>query len=127
MIYLRARMSRYEINAANYYFKRGSYVAAANRGIYVVENFPQTPAVADALAVMVQAYQLLELNDLADDAFLVLKTNYPSHPSIGADGKFQDEFTLAANEKSWLNRLTFGLFDHNAPPIFDNRAEYLAR
>ncbi len=127
MLYLRARLARYEINAANYYFKRGSYVAAANRGLYVVENFSQTPAVSDALAVMVQAYQLLGLDELANDSFLVLKTNYPSHPSINEDGTFRDEFTIAANEKSWLNKITFGLLDHKAPPIFDNRAEYLAR
>ena len=34
-------------------------MAAANRGKYVVENFQQTPAVPDGLAVMIQAYKLL--------------------------------------------------------------------
>ncbi|MDG1773472.1 MAG: outer membrane protein assembly factor BamD [Oceanicoccus sp.] len=127
MVYLRARLARYEINVANYYFKRGAYLAAANRGRYVVENFPQTPATADALAVMVQAYQLLGLNDLANDSLAVLDKNFPDHPSIDENGQFVDKFTVAANERSLVNKVSFGLFDQSAPPKFDNRAEYLIR
>ncbi len=127
MVYLRARLARHEINVANYYFKRGAYMAAANRGRYVVENFPQTPATADALAVMVQAYQLLGLNDLANDSLLVLKTNYPQHPSIDNSGQFISKFTITEQEQSLLNRLSFGLFDQATPPKFDNRVDYLRR
>jgi len=127
MLYLRARLARYEINVANYYFKRGSFLAAANRGRYVVENFPQTPASSDALAVMVQAYQLLGLNDLANNSLLVLKSNFPDHPSLDTDGNFIDKFTVAAEQTSLINRATFGLFDNKPPPTFDNRADYLKR
>ncbi|MDY0007510.1 MAG: outer membrane protein assembly factor BamD [Spongiibacteraceae bacterium] len=126
MIYLRARLARYEINVANYYFKRKAYMAATNRGRYVVENYPQTPAVPDALAVMVQGYQLLGLNDLANDALLVLKENHPRHPSLDENGNFISRFGNEV-ERSWINRLTFGLFDREDPPIFDNRADYLVR
>lgn len=127
MLYLRARLARYEINVANYYFERGAYMAAANRGRYVVENFPQTPATGDALAVMVQAYLLLGLDDLASDSLQVLKLNYPNHPSIDENGQFIRKFTLAEEQRSWLNRLTLGLFDRSKPPKFDNRADYLIR
>lgn len=127
MVYLRARLARYEINVANYYFKRGAYTAAANRGRYVVENFPQTPATADALAVMVQAYQLLGLNDLANNSLAVLNKNYPSHPSLGKNGQFISKFTVAATQRSTLNKLSLGLFDQSEPPKFDNRADYLVR
>lgn len=127
MVYLRARLARYEINVANYYFKRGAYMAAANRGRYVIENFPQTPANGDALAVMTQAYQLLGLNDLANDSLSVLNTNYPSHPSLDKQGQFISKFTASEAERSLLNKMTLGLFDHSAPPKFDNRAEYLIR
>lgn len=127
MTYLRARLARYEINVANYYFRRKAYLAAANRGRYVVENYPQTEASADALAVMVQAYQLLGLTDLSNDALLVLKSNYPQHPSIDADGEFISAFTPEGEEKSasWISLLTLGLFDRDQPPAFDNRAGYL--
>ncbi len=127
MTYLRARLARYEINIANYYFRRKAYLAAANRGRYVVENYPQTEAVPDALAVMVQAYQLLGMNDLANDSLTVLKANFPQHPSLDANGNFIKEFDIAASPEhhTWVNRLTFGLFDRAEPPKFDNRAEYL--
>src|SRR5690606_19092557 len=59
MIYLRNVLARYEIHVANYYFKRGAFLAAAKRGGYVVENFQETPAVPDGLAVMAQAYYLM--------------------------------------------------------------------
>lgn len=127
MLYLRARLARYEINVANYYFKRGGYLAAANRGRYVVENFPQTPATADALAVMVQAYQLLELDALADDSLAVLKTNFPGHPSIDENGQFKTKFRIGEDQRSLINKMSFGLFDPVKPPKFDNRADYLIR
>ena len=44
---------------------RGAYLAATNRGAYVVENFQRTPAVADGLAVMAQGYILLGYDELA--------------------------------------------------------------
>jgi len=127
MTYLRARLGRYEINVANYYFRRKAYLAAANRGRYVVENYQQTEAVPDALAVMVQAYQLLGLNELADDALKVLRANYPDHPSLDANGNFVDKFTVGATKekRSWVNTMTLGLFDKVEPPKFDDRAEYL--
>ena len=127
MVYLRNRLARYEINVANYYFKRRAYIAAANRGRYVVENYAQTPAVADGLAVMVQAYKLLGLDDLSDNAYQVLTANYPQHPSIGKDGQFVEKFSLKDEQGSWINKLTLGLFDKAEPPKFDNRPDYMIR
>ncbi len=121
MVHLRNLLARSEINVANYYFRRGAYVAAVNRGRYVVENFPQTPAVADGLAVMVQGYILLGLDELAQDSLDVLVLNYPDHPSIDEDGKFISSYTAQGVDRSWLNAATFGLFDRAAPPEFDNR------
>jgi outer membrane protein assembly factor BamD len=120
-------LARYEVNVANYYFRRKAYLAAANRGRYVVENYQQTEAVGDGLAVMVQAYELLGLDDLSNDALLVLRTNYPQHPSLDANGTFIREFDLAKSlqKRSLTNKMTFGLLDNPPPPKFDNRAEYL--
>jgi outer membrane protein assembly factor BamD len=82
MIYLRNNMAEYEIHVADYYLRRKAYVAVANRGEYVVENFQRTPAVPDALIYMVRAYRTLGLDDLADDALRVLSLNYPDRPEI---------------------------------------------
>jgi outer membrane protein assembly factor BamD len=98
-----------------------------NRGRYVVENYPQTPAVGDALAVMTQGYLLLGKDKLAQDSLDVLRLNYPKHPSLDKNGNFKSKFKLEQGERSWLNILTLGVFDRADPPKFDNRAPYLAR
>lgn len=121
MVFLRNQLARHEIHVANYYFRRGAYLAAANRGRYVVENFQRTPAVADGLAVMAQGYILLGLDDLARDSINVLAMNYPEHPSLDKNGEFQSAYTLEGLQRSWINRATFGLFDPPRPPQFDNR------
>lgn len=77
MAYLRDNLAEYELNVAGYYMKRQAYVAAANRAKYVLENYQRTPAVPDALVVMVRAYQALGLHGLAEDARRVLTLNYP--------------------------------------------------
>jgi len=78
MTYLRNNLARYEIMVADYYLRRGAYLAAANRAKYVLENYERTPSVADALALMVQAYRKMEMPDLAADAERVLRLNHPA-------------------------------------------------
>jgi outer membrane protein assembly factor BamD len=123
MVSLRNMLARHEINVANYYFRRGAYLAAANRGRYVVENFQRTPAVPDGLAVMAQGYILLGLDDLARDSINILAMNYPEHPSLDEKGEFVSVYTLDGLQRSWINRASFGLFDPPQPPQFDNRPE----
>ncbi|MDN3638951.1 outer membrane protein assembly factor BamD [Simiduia curdlanivorans] len=124
MIHLRNILARYEIHVANYYFKRGAYLAAANRGRYVVENFQLTPAVPDALAVMAQGYHLLEMNELADSAVEILKANFPDYPNFDSDGNFNFQYSIDINDRSWLNLMSFGMFDKQELRGFDTRAIY---
>lgn len=124
MVYLRNLMARHEIGVANYHFKRGAYVAALNRGKHVVENYPQTPAVSDGLAVMVQAYMLLGMDDLAQDSLKVLKENHPNYPALDESGNFITKFRLGSVDRSWTNKLTLGVFDEAEPPSFDTRPEW---
>jgi outer membrane protein assembly factor BamD len=82
MVYLRNNMAAYELHVADYYMRRKAFVAAANRGKHVVENYQRTPSVPDALVIMVRAYRQLGANDLADDAMKVLRLNYPHDPDV---------------------------------------------
>ncbi len=123
MVYLRNLLARHEINIANYYLKRGAYLAATNRGQYVVENFEKTPAVADGLAVMAQGYILLGLDDLAKNSIDVLALNYPEYPALNKNGQFESVYTLDGLQRSWVNKASFGLFDPPQAPQFDNRPE----
>jgi len=121
MVHLRNLLARYEINVANYYFKRRAYVAALNRGRYVVENFQETPAVPDGLAVMAQAYLILGISDLADNAVATLRKNYPQHPSLDKSGNFIAQAYPGDARRSLVNIASLGFLDKSAPPKFDNR------
>ncbi len=109
MKYLRNLMASYEVNVARYYIRRGAYIAAVNRGKYVVESFQGAVSVPDALAVMVEGYQLLEMDDLATSTLQVLASNYPNHQSLDAKGNFRKTQSIKSKERGWLNIITFGL------------------
>jgi|TARA_B110000503_G_scaffold22602_1_gene35060 outer membrane protein assembly factor BamD len=124
LVSLRNQLARAEIHVANYYFSRSAYLAAANRGQYVVENFQQSPAVPDGLAVMAQAYYLLQMQDLADNAVKILAANYPEHPSLDENGSFDFERKLLVSQDSWLDKASFGVLKRAKPPSFDSRMIY---
>lgn len=113
MVYLRNLLAAYEVHVAHYYLKRQAYVAAANRGRYVVENFQESPAVGDGLAVMTEAYQHLGMDDLAATSLETLKLNYPDNPSL-EDGQFVPRETDDDN-RSWLAKATLGLIENDDP------------
>ncbi len=75
LIYLRNNLAYFEINVAHYYMRRGAFPAAVNRCNQVVEKYPRTPAVKDALEIMIDAYTKMGLEDLAKDAQRVLTLN----------------------------------------------------
>lgn len=83
-----------EVHIARYYFARKAYIAAANRAQYAVTEYPNTPAAEEALHIMMQCYEILEMKDLRDDAQRVLKLNFP-------ESKFLAETKTAANSSWW--------------------------
>jgi len=121
MVHMRNMLARNEIHVANYYFRRGAYMAALNRGKYVVEHMQQTPSVADGLAIMGQAYLLLGLDDLAEDSIAVLCENYPDHPNLTSGCEFDSVYTMDGLQRYWINQATLGLFDPPKPPQFNYR------
>ncbi len=122
LINLRNQLARAEIHVANYYFSRKAYLAAANRGRYVVENFQQSPAVPDGLAVMAQAYMMLDMQELSENAVQVLAANYPEHPSLDKNGVFDFDKRLLGKENALMGKITLGLIDRVQPPAFDTSA-----
>jgi outer membrane protein assembly factor BamD len=75
LVYLRNNLAEYEVNVARYYLKRGAYMASANRCITVIEKYQRTPAVKDALEILIRAYRNMGLEGLSDDAQRVLALN----------------------------------------------------
>ncbi len=78
MNYIVNSLAAYEVHVARYYFRRGAYVAAANRAQQTVQEFQQSPSTEEALYIMVQSYERLGLMELRDDADRVLAKNYPN-------------------------------------------------
>ncbi len=75
LVYLRNNIAASQVHAARYYMKRGAYLAAANRCVKVVENYQRTPAVKEALEIMIQAYDKLGMEQLSNDAKRVYAIN----------------------------------------------------
>ncbi|WP_237763365.1 outer membrane protein assembly factor BamD [Thiobacillus denitrificans] len=90
MKYLVNALAGNEVHVAKYYLKRKAWVAAANRAKEVLKTYPEAPALEEALAIMVVAYDKLELTDLRDDAQRVLTLNFPSSKyakGVSTEGK----------------------------------------
>lgn len=91
MVYLSNSLAEHELHVARYYMKRQAYVAAVNRTKYVLEYYPQSTSVEEALVIMISAYDLLGMEDLKTDTLRVFKTNYPDSPMLAAKGAPSDE------------------------------------
>ena len=102
MVHLRNNMAQYELHVADYYMRRGAYIAAANRAEYVVENYQRTPAVPEALVYMVRAYNRLGVEDLSGDALRVLELNYPEHEALPALREGKDPKRGKVGIMSWI-------------------------
>ena len=77
MVFLRNRLSEYENHVADYYLRRGAYIAALNRAKSALEDYNGAAGNADSLKIMEQAYEKLGMYDLAGDARRVRELNFP--------------------------------------------------
>jgi outer membrane protein assembly factor BamD len=73
---LRNNLAMYEVHVADFYMRKGGYLAAARRCSEVLQRYERTQAVPKALQIMEQAYRKMGMNDLADDAARVYALNY---------------------------------------------------
>ena len=100
MIYLKNLLAKHEMYVADFYMKRGAYLAAISRSKYVIEHLPNTPQTPYALSILVEAYDLLGYEELKKRNLKILTSNYP-------DFNFQENESIKT--RSWTNVLTLGL------------------
>ena len=79
MVFLKNRLAAYELHVAKYYLRRGAPVAAINGCRCVLESFQDTPLRANALALMVESYNMMEEPELAEQSKAQLMTDFPNH------------------------------------------------
>jgi outer membrane protein assembly factor BamD len=78
MKYLLNSIAQYEVNVAKYYYRRGAYLAAANRAQFAIKEYHETPANEEALYIMARSYEALGMTDLRNDSERILKKNFPN-------------------------------------------------
>nr|WED69425.1 outer membrane protein assembly factor BamD [Pectobacterium colocasium] len=75
LVYLKERLAKYELSVAQYYTKRGAYVAVVNRVEQMLRDYPDTQATKTALPLMENAYRELQLAAQADKVAKVIAAN----------------------------------------------------
>ena len=98
MRYLRNKVAKNEIHVANYYMDRKAYIAAVDRATYVIEHFQQTPAVREAMQILVTAYTEMDLPELAKDAQRVYDLNINNLP----EDVFLEEESVIPGMPDWM-------------------------
>lgn len=83
MLYIKNRLAEYENHVADYYLRRGAYIAALNRAKTSLEQYNGAAANARSLEIMAAAYEMLGMKDLATDTQRVLAENFPGGTDEG--------------------------------------------
>jgi len=80
--YLQNALAMHEVRVADYYYRRGAYLAAIERAQGALKEFPGAASQQQALTLIAQSYQALGLTDLQADAERVLQLNYPQPVAV---------------------------------------------
>jgi outer membrane protein assembly factor BamD len=108
MIAIRNRLASLELLSAQYYISREAYLAANTRARYLIENYPSTPPVEDALIILAETFRFLDLKKGASDAVAMLKQNFPKSDAFNEQGEFESDI-LNSEDRSLASVVTFGL------------------
>ncbi|MEJ2041836.1 MAG: outer membrane protein assembly factor BamD [Reinekea sp.] len=106
MIVLKDALARHELIVADYYIRRGAWIAAAERAQAVVSNFHGVDAISDAWVVLIEAYNALDMPEDSAAALQRLKSDYPDHPTLKSGEYVSPKWE---EDRWWVKALTLGL------------------
>lgn len=75
MLFLKDRLAKFELAVAQYYTKRGAWVAVVNRVDGMLRDYPDTQATRQALPLMENAYRQMQLINEADKVAKIIAAN----------------------------------------------------
>lgn len=78
MVYLRNRLAAYENSVADYYLRRGAYVAAVNRAKHALEEYNGADSGKESLDILIAAYEEMGMEEVASDARRVRDNTFPN-------------------------------------------------
>ena len=110
MKFIGQELAESEMNAARYNVKRKAWLAAVERGLWVIEHYPQTPQIPEAIATVSYGYEQLGDKATAKQYSDLLKLNYPR--LVKSNGEV--DLNAARHDGSWLNKATLGIFGRSA-------------
>lgn len=104
--YARDQLAGKEMQVGRYYLERKEFVAAANRFRLVVERYPNTRQIEEALARLVETYYAMGLESEAQTAAAVLGHNFPDSQWYADSFKLLQTGGLEPRENkgSWISR-----------------------
>lgn len=105
MKFIGQELSESEMNAARFNVKRKAYLAAIERSQWVVEHYPETPQIPEALATMAYGYNKLGDKATSQQYIDILKLNYPH--MVKSNGEVN--LRAARRDSNWLNKATLGI------------------
>lgn len=104
--FARDQLAGKEMQIGRYYLERREYLAAIKRFRYVVEQYPNTRQVEEALARLTEAYYAMGLTTEAQTAAAVLGHNYPDSQWYADSYKLLQSGGLEPREHSgsWISK-----------------------
>lgn len=105
MKYIGQELAESEMNAARFNIKRKAWLAAIERSQWVVEHFPNTPQIPEALATIAYGYNKLGDTATSQQYVELLKLNHPN--LVRANGEIN--LRAARKDASWFNKTTLGI------------------
>jgi len=79
LVTLRNTLARHEFYVAIYYTDINSNIAALNRCKFIIENYPNSSSIPDALHLMAYNYDMINADQLALDVRTILTSSYPNY------------------------------------------------
>ena len=104
--YAKDQLAGKEMQVGRYYLERKEYLAAVTRFRTVVEQYPSTNQVEEALARLVESYFAMGITNEAQTAAAVLGHNYPDSQWYADSYKLLQTGGLEPRESgnSWISR-----------------------
>jgi outer membrane protein assembly factor BamD len=104
--FARDQLAGKEMQVGRYYLERKEYLAAIKRFRVVVETYPNTNQIEEALARLTESYYAMGLTDEAQTAAAVLGNNYPDSQWYADSFKLLQSGGLQPRENkgSWISK-----------------------
>lgn len=116
------QFAEHELQAGYWYVKRKAYVAAANRAKWVVQYYPQSTSVPEALAMLAHSNEKLGLSEVAEQYKTLLRINYPNYLD-GNDNVRLPKAEITLTQKT-LSAISLGKLGRIGTISLDGGGEY---